>query len=379
MEPRERLLGVGHGRREREGTPHRARAPPGARRTAAATFRQPSQSSTSKPMNCAGISPESLRMRLSAGWRRVCIASKSIAPSISITISPSIAERGGSSSAEGLELREVAQERPAVARPQPQLAADVLEHAAESVPLRLVGPAVAERQLADELGLHRRERDERVELGGAFGRVSHARTVLDDLRSSLHASRRHHRLRRRHPDRPRCPLDLGVGRRRPQRDRLHRELRRERVPGPDRRRGARLRSLGADPGQGGAADGPQRPAGRRCRAGGLGRGGDRGVRPGAGRHPRRLRDRRHRDDRRAAAESSSSAAPTASRRSSSRRRSSTRRAARSRSSSASPARTSRRSRPAPPARPRSARAPRRSCAARPTSSSRAAPRPRSPR
>ena len=72
-------------------------------------------------------------------------------------------------------------------------------------------------------------------------------------------------------------------------------------PGPDRRRGAWLRPLGADPGQGGAADGPQRPARRRRRAGGLGRGGHRGVRPGARRHSRRLRDRRHRDDRRAAA------------------------------------------------------------------------------
>ena len=63
--------------------------------------RCPSQTSTSKPTNRAGISPESLLMRLSAGWRRVCIASKSIAPSISITISPSIAERGGSRSPSG--------------------------------------------------------------------------------------------------------------------------------------------------------------------------------------------------------------------------------------------------------------------------------------
>ena len=40
-----------------------------------------------------------------------------------------------------------------------QLAAVVLEHAAKAVPLRLVLPALADGQLADELGLHRRERD----------------------------------------------------------------------------------------------------------------------------------------------------------------------------------------------------------------------------
>ena len=55
-----------------------------------------------------------------------------------------------------LELGEVAQQRPPVARPEPQPAAEVLEHAAEAVPLRLVLP-VAGRQLLDELGLHRRE------------------------------------------------------------------------------------------------------------------------------------------------------------------------------------------------------------------------------
>src|SRR5262245_2454934 len=58
--------------------------------------------------------------------------------------------------ADRLELREVAQERSAVARPQPQPAAEILEHAAEPVPLRLVLP-LARRQLLDGLGLHRRE------------------------------------------------------------------------------------------------------------------------------------------------------------------------------------------------------------------------------
>jgi len=61
--------------------------------------------------------------------------------------------------AERSELGEVAEERPLVARPQRELAADVLEHSAEPVPLRFVLPAVSLRQLTDELGLHGRERD----------------------------------------------------------------------------------------------------------------------------------------------------------------------------------------------------------------------------
>ena len=71
--------------------------------------------------------------------------------------------------AERPQLGEVAQQRPAVARPERELAAVVLEHAAEAVPLRLVPPAAAGRKLRDELRLHRRERDVRP------GRVSHPR------------------------------------------------------------------------------------------------------------------------------------------------------------------------------------------------------------
>ncbi len=43
--------------------------------------------------------------------------------------------------AERAQLREVAEQRPAVARPERELAAVVLEHAAKAVPLRLVAPA----------------------------------------------------------------------------------------------------------------------------------------------------------------------------------------------------------------------------------------------
>ena len=92
-------------------------------------------------MKIAGISAASLRTRLSAGCRRICIESKSSTPSRAITISPSSAEWGGSSSPSGRQLREVAQQRPPVARPERELAAVVLEHAAEAVPLRLVLPA----------------------------------------------------------------------------------------------------------------------------------------------------------------------------------------------------------------------------------------------
>ena len=57
----------------------------------------PFQSRMSKTMNCAGISADSLRIRLSAGWSRSCIESKSSLPFFEITISPSSAEWGGSS------------------------------------------------------------------------------------------------------------------------------------------------------------------------------------------------------------------------------------------------------------------------------------------
>ena len=108
-------------------------------------------------MKIAGISAASFLTRLSAGWSRICIESKSSTPSRAITISPSRAEWGRQQLAEGRELGEVPQQRPLVPRPERQLAAVVLEHAAEPVPLRLVLPAVAGRELADELRLHRRE------------------------------------------------------------------------------------------------------------------------------------------------------------------------------------------------------------------------------
>src|SRR2546427_5933848 len=57
---------------------------------------------------------------------------------------------------ERTQLREIAEERSSVAAPERQLTAVVLEHSAESVPLRLVLPALARRQRLDEERLHRR-------------------------------------------------------------------------------------------------------------------------------------------------------------------------------------------------------------------------------
>ena len=74
--------------------------------------------------------------------------------------------------AERRQLREVAQERPRVPRPEPQIAGRVLEQAAKPVPLRLVLPLVPLRELADELGLHGWERDDRVEVGGTLDRLA---------------------------------------------------------------------------------------------------------------------------------------------------------------------------------------------------------------
>ncbi len=66
------------------------------------------------------------------------------------------------------ELRKVAEEGPRVSRPEPELAAHVLEDAPEAVPLRLVLPVLARRELADELGFHGREGDQMVELRRAL-------------------------------------------------------------------------------------------------------------------------------------------------------------------------------------------------------------------
>ena len=118
----------------------------------------PFQSRTSKATNSAGISPESLRIRLSAGWSRSCSRSNSRRPFWAMMISPSRADSSGRRAAGLLELREVPQKGSPVSAPESQAAADILEDAAEAVPLRLVLP-VAGRQLVDELGLHGRERE----------------------------------------------------------------------------------------------------------------------------------------------------------------------------------------------------------------------------
>ena len=76
------------------------------------------------------------------------------------------ARAGREQLAERHELGEVAEERPRVPRPEAKLAGGVLEEAAEAVPLRLVLPLVAVRELTHELGFHRGERNCGIEVGG---------------------------------------------------------------------------------------------------------------------------------------------------------------------------------------------------------------------
>ncbi len=59
--------------------------------------------------------------------------------------------------AELAKLGEVAQQRPLVPTPERELAAVVLQHSAEAVPLRLVLPALSFGKLLDEQRFHRRE------------------------------------------------------------------------------------------------------------------------------------------------------------------------------------------------------------------------------
>ena len=74
-------------------------------------------------------------------------------------------------------------------------------------------------------------------------------------------------------------------------------VRRERVPGPDRGRGEGLRPDCGRPSQGGATDGPERPARAGGGAGSLARRRDQRVGSGACRRRRRLGDRRPAGDR----------------------------------------------------------------------------------
>ena len=135
-----------------------------ARRSASGRFHtgSPSQSSTSKTTYDAGISADSLRIRDSAGMEphlhRVEVE-RAVAHDHDLAVERRARRQ---QLAERPQLREVAQQRPLVPRPERELALQVLEHAAEAVPLRLVRPAVALGKLADELGLHRRERQVRT-------------------------------------------------------------------------------------------------------------------------------------------------------------------------------------------------------------------------
>ena len=122
----------------------------------------PSQSRTSKTTKPAGISAESLRTALG----RVEPHLERVEVEAALSLDDDLAvERGALRQpfAELDELREVAQERPAVAAPEVHLTVRVLEDAAEAVPLRLVLPAVALGKLVHQLRLHGR-------VGRALGR-----------------------------------------------------------------------------------------------------------------------------------------------------------------------------------------------------------------
>ena len=122
----------------------------------------PSQSSRSNAMKIAGISADKLADaalgRMQPRLHRVEVE-HAVARDHDLAVERGV---GREQLAERRQLGEVAQERAAVARPERELAAVVLEHAAEPVPLRLVLPALAGGELADELRLHRREGDVRA-------------------------------------------------------------------------------------------------------------------------------------------------------------------------------------------------------------------------
>ena len=109
-------------------------------------------------MNSAGISAESL-LDPALGWVEAHLELVELEPAVARDDDLAVQRRlRRQELADLLELGEVAQQRPPVPAPQAQAAAEVLEHAAEAVPLRLVLP-VAGWQLSDELRFHRRERE----------------------------------------------------------------------------------------------------------------------------------------------------------------------------------------------------------------------------
>ena len=95
----------------------------------------------------AGVSRASLRIRLSAGCRRICRASKESAPPTGMTSSPSSTNAAlGSCAQRRHDLGEIAAERLARLGPSSTVVAVAEGEAAEAVPFRLVLPALASGQ-----------------------------------------------------------------------------------------------------------------------------------------------------------------------------------------------------------------------------------------
>ena len=133
----------------------------GARRTGGRGGRPPPSARQSKATNEAGDCSASIRTRDAAGWMRSSSESKSSPPSgRAITTSPSSTKRASgppSASSGACELREVSVQGLEVARLEVDLGAVAKDEGAEAIPLRLVAPAVADRDLGRRLGQHRLE------------------------------------------------------------------------------------------------------------------------------------------------------------------------------------------------------------------------------
>ena len=133
-------------------------------------------------MKRAGISADSLRTRLSAGCRRICMASKSSTPLRSITISPSSADCGGRRFASGLAAPGSSGGNGRAFRVQSRARRGLSRGRRETRPISARTATRPLRELANELRLHRWEGDRAVEIGrpldGLAARPAIARTAM---------------------------------------------------------------------------------------------------------------------------------------------------------------------------------------------------------
>ena len=130
-----------------------------ARRSSSGSFQtgSPSQMRTSNATKRAGISADE-PAHATLGGVKAHLHGVEVERAVALDDDLAVERRAGRQALpEWLQLGEVAKQRALVPAPETQLAVEVLEHAAKSVPLGLVLPALTGRELADELGLHGRE------------------------------------------------------------------------------------------------------------------------------------------------------------------------------------------------------------------------------